>query len=282
MSVFISYNGEFVKRNEFYIPLDNRVFRYGDGVFETIRIENGKVLWAEKHYERLKKSAGVLKMNFPGSFSLKRFLSDIHEVYRKNHPGGEPARARLAMFRREGGYYTPETNDVSFFIETVPLKSSGFSLNKKGLLVDIYPDTKKPLNRLSPLKSSNSLLFVMAGIYCRENDLDDCLIMNENGNIAEASSSNIFLVKGRELQTPSLDQGCVEGVMRSVVLDIASREGIPLAEKRIGVADLLQADELFLSNSIQGINWVLGFRQKRYYHKTAQWLTDKLNQYAEV
>ncbi len=280
MALYISYNGELINRDTFQISPENRVFRYGDGVFETIRLENGKILWAEKHYQRLKKSAGVLKMNFPAGFSLEQFTTELLRVYQKNHPDGGPARARLAMFRKEGGYYAPATNEVSFFIETVSLEKTGFYLNKKGLLIDIYPDTAKPVNRLSPLKSSNSLLFVLAGIFCKERKLDDCLIINEAGNFAEASSSNIFLVKGRELQTPSLDQGCVEGVMRSVILDIAHREGLPTREKKIDIADILQADELFLTNSIKGIAWVLGFRQKRFYHKTAHWLNGKLNQYA--
>ncbi|MEE4177282.1 MAG: aminotransferase class IV [Bacteroides sp.] len=276
----ISFNGKLLDRDGFGLSLANRSFRYGDGLFETIRVENGKVLWAERHFQRLSKDSGLLKMELPSGYDQEKFARDILNLYRENHKEDEPARVRFALFRQEGGFYTPQLNGVDYLIETSPLKSAYYSLNKKGLLVDIFEDYYKSCHALSNIKSSSALVYVMAGIFCKEKGLDDCLLINDERLLAEATSSNLFLVKDKRIVTPSLDQACVEGVMRSVVIDLARSQGIGVEERPLESFELSDADEIFLTNAISGIQWVVGFREKRFYNKMARTLEGLLNRAA--
>ena len=278
MAKKISFNGQLHERDKFGISPANRSFRYGDGLFETIRVENGKVLWAERHFQRLFKGAKLLKLKWPDGLDLEKFSSAILEVCRENHSPGDPVRVRFSLFRREGGFYKPESGIADFLIETSPLKINNYRLNGKGLLVDIFDEYYKPCHALSTVKSSSALVYVMAGIFCQEKGLDDCLLINDERLLAEATSSNLFLVKDQRLITPSLDQGCVEGVMRSVIIDLSRQAGFQLEERPVEPFELNEADEVFLTNAIAGIQWVVGFREKRYYNKTARILEGLLNQ----
>jgi len=273
----ISLNGKLRQAEEPSLGSSNRSFRYGDGLFETIRVNNGHVLWSERHFYRLKKGAELLRLELPETFSHDFFVAQIHRVYRHNHPEGGHARVRFAIYRTEGGFYVPEENAASFLIETTKLSSSLYPLNRKGILVDFFEEYYKPCHALSNIKSSSALIYVMAGLYRKERKLDDCLLINDERLLAEAISSNVFLVNGNQLITPSLDQACVEGVMRSVVIELAPSLGFKIEERPVEPDELLHADEVFLTNTISGIIWVLGFRKKRYFNKAAKALSDALN-----
>ena len=118
----------------------------------------------------------------------------------------------------------------------------------------------------------------MAGIYARENKLDDCILLNEKGNIIEGISSNIFIIKGKNLITPALTEGPVAGIMRKQILRIANSIGFIIHhEKAVTIDDLLKADEVFFTNSISGVKWVLSFKDKRYYNQNVKMLNEKLN-----
>jgi branched-chain amino acid aminotransferase len=179
------------------------------------------------------------------------------------------------VFRQEGGYYTPETNDISFLIEADELPNN-YSLNQKGLWVDLYTDMKKPINKLSNIKTANALLYVMAGLAKQSMKLDECLIVNEHGHICESISSSIFAVKNGTLYTPPLSEGCVAGVMRKQIMSIATENKILTFESPLTTYTLLNADEIMLTNSISGLKWVGQFREKFYTNKFSQLFTEKL------
>ncbi|MDX9940874.1 MAG: aminotransferase class IV [Bacteroidales bacterium] len=273
----ISFNGQLFERDGFWLSPANRSFRYGDGLFETIRVESGKILWAERHFKRLVRSAKLLKLDLPAGYGQESFSGDILKLCRENHGAGEAVRVRFSLFRHEGGFYKPDSGLADYLVETSLLKNNFYRLNARGLLVDVFEDYYKPCHGLSTVKSSSALIYVMAGIYCKEKGLDDCLLINDERLLAEATSSNLFLVKDQRLITPSLDQGCVEGVMRAVIIDLARTHGIQVAERPIEPFELPEADEVFLTNAISGLQWVVGFREKRYYNKMARTLEDLLN-----
>ena len=277
MAEMISFNGHLLPRDGFGLSPENRSFRYGDGLFETIRVENGKVLWSDRHFKRLTKGSDLLKLQLPSGFDHERFVTDIMKVCRQNHDEDTAIRVRFSLFRNEGGYYTPELNTATFLIETSQLQARGYSLNSKGFLIDVFENFYKPCHTLSNIKTSSALIYVMAGLFLKENNLGDCLIINDERLLAEATSSNVFLVSGQKIITPSLDQACVEGVMRSVIMDIASNLGFIVEERPVDPDELMHADEVFLSNTIKGIQWVAGFREKRYFNKTAKILSEALN-----
>ena len=276
MSLYVNYNGNLKSASEGFIPFDNRSFRYGDGVFETIRCYRGKPLWMEYHMKRLEKSAALLKLNFPDDFSVD-FLSGMISglLHANNHLAG--ARVRFSVFRDAGGFYRPDSNNAGFLIESMPLTNELYELNKTGLIIGVYNEAFKTANIFSGLKTSNALLYISASLYAKEKQWNDALILNSDGCVAEATSSNIFMVHGGKIYTPSLDQACVDGVMRSVILEKITEANYPVDECSLTPDDLLEAEELFITNSIAGVQWIKGFQSKRYYHKLSVNLIEMLN-----
>lgn len=267
-------NGHLISVYEPALPFSNRAFRYGDSLFESIRICNNHVLFLRDHINRLKLGMTVLRMNLPAELNSDNVHDFIQLLIRQN--GHAPhARIRLTVFRNDGGHYAPETNDISFLIESEPLENS-YELNQRGYWVDIYADIKKPVNKLSNMKTGNALLNVMAGISRRSMKLDECLVVNEHGAICEAISSNIFVVKNGTMFTVPLSDGCVAGIMRKQIMQIANENKVLTFESPVTTYTLMNADEIFLTNSIQGIRWVGQFKDRFYTNKMAQFFMSSL------
>lgn len=271
-------NGHLVSIYEPVVAFNNRAFRYGDSLFESIRLCNSKLMFIRDHVARLKLGMTVLRYNVPAEFNTEN-LSELIFQLLKHNTHASNARIRLTVFRNEGGYYTPETNDISFLIESEPLDGI-YELNQKGYWADLYTELKKPLNKLSNLKSGNALLYVMAGLAKNSMKLDECFILNETGAICESVSANIFIVKNGTLFTSPLSDGCVAGIMRKQILSLAAANKILVFENPITIYTIMNGDEVFLTNSIQGIRWVGQFRQKYFVNKMAQFFTDKINELA--
>ena len=163
VDTYCIYNGHVISLYEPAISFSNRAFRYGDSLFESIRFTNGKIMFLADHVKRMKLSMTTLRMNVPSEFTCANIEQQILHLILQNSIDKE-ARIRLTVFRNEGGFYTPETNDISFLIESEVLETTGYQLNKKGLWVDIYAEIKKQINKISNLKTGSALLYVMAGI----------------------------------------------------------------------------------------------------------------------
>ena len=271
------YNGHVISIYEPAVSFSNRAFRYGDSIFESIRVANGKIMFLKDHITRLKLGMTVLRMNLPAEFNTENIEALIKVLLVKNHLGRD-ARIRLTVFRNEGGFYTPETNDISFLIEAEAVETEGYVLNQKGLWVDIYTDIKKQINKLSGIKVGSALFYVMAGLAKTSMKLDDCLLVNENGSIIESISANLFVVRNGALYTPSLTEGCLDGVMRKQIMRLATENKILTFEMAITINSLMNGDELFLTNSINGIQWVGQYKNKFYTNRMAAFFTDKLNE----
>jgi branched-chain amino acid aminotransferase len=268
------YNGHLISVYEPSIAFNNRAFRYGDALFETIRFCNNKIMFLKDHLNRLKIGMTVLRMNLPAEFNSDNLHELIFQLL-KHNTHAPNARIRLTVFRNEGGYYTPTTNDISFLIESEEMQGV-YKLNQKGLWVDVYGDIKKPINKLSNIKSANALLYVMAGISKQSMKLDDCFIMNETGTICESVSSNVFVCKNGTLFTPPLSEGGVAGIMRKQIMHLANENKILVFESPLSTYTLLNSDEVFLTNSVAGVTWVGQFRDKFYTNKMAVFFTEKL------
>lgn len=271
------YNGHLISLYEPAVSFSNRSFRYGDSLFESIRISNGKIMFLADHVKRIKLSMTTLRMNVPTEFNTINIEQLIAHLAEQNEIKKE-ARVRLTVFRNEGGYYTPETNDISFLIEIEPLNEDGYILNQKGLWVDIYAEIKKPLNKISNLKTGSALMYVMAGISKSSMKLDDCLLVNDNGNIIESINSNVFVIKNGTLYTSPIGDGCIDGIMRKQILNIAAHYKILTFEQSLTVHTLTNGDEVFLTNAIKGIQWVGQFKNKFYTNQKTQFFSEKLNE----
>ncbi|NPA68709.1 MAG: aminotransferase IV, partial [Chlorobi bacterium] len=259
-------NGAYVAESEMIFDPENRAFLYGDTIFETIKAVNGNILFFNEHINRLTAGMSILNYNIPDKFTFfkEKLKEEISGLLNRNKIF-KAARIRINVFRKSGGLYSPKTDNVNYFISASKLENEYFILNKTGLHLGIYTEIKKPINVFSPFKTANSLIYVLAGIYTKQNNFDDCIILNEKNEIAESVSSNIFAVINKTLITPGLNSGCINGIIRNEIIKTAERENISVKEKTLTENDLLNAEEIFLTNSISGIKWAVAYKNKRYY-----------------
>ena len=273
---FINYNGEILDEEDKIFTIGNRGFKYGDGLFESMRMAKGKLNFADLHADRLQKGMKILKLEGYSQMDAY-FLKDKAEEICKRNKINQNARLRLTVFRDAGGFYAPDQNKHAYALEVQPSDSPFYEINGKGLIMDIYKDIPKPINKLSNLKTCNSLTYVMAGIYKEQMRLDEAFILNQNGFLCETISSNVFLVYKGQLFTPALSEGCIGGVMRQVVMQLAKKFDLPMIEAQINAEILNEAEEVFITNASKGIQWVMGFNRKRYFNEVSRFLIDKLN-----
>jgi len=176
-------------------------------------------------------------------------------------------RVRLSIFRAQGGFYKPHDRSLEYLIEVEPIDDSQLVFNEVGLNIDVFYDHLKPKQDLSNIKGLNSIISVLASIYIEENNLDDVILLNSDSQICETSASNIFVVKDGLIYTPPINSGCVDGIIRKKIIENAADWGYIIEEKEMKSFELIKADEVFLSNSIKGIQWVQAYKKKKY-HKT--------------
>ncbi|MDI3527210.1 MAG: branched-chain amino acid aminotransferase [Tenuifilum sp.] len=274
---YIWLNGEYHKADAQVLKASNRAFHYGDGLFETIHCYGTEPLHIDLHYDRLAKGLRILEIELSQLYTPKKFKEIITKLLNKNRLFGS-TRVRITVFRDGEGFYTPKGFSASILIESQPLQSKLYEYNQQGLVIDIYNEIKKPINILSPVKSCNSLLYVKAGLYRLKKGLDECVVLNEKGRIAESISSNIFIVKKGEIFTPGVGEGCIPGVMRKVVINLAKKIGYNVYDDvAINTKVFNNCDEVFLTNAITGIRWVLGVGINRYFNTLSKNLSAELN-----
>lgn len=256
----LNYNGELIDNKDFAISENNRAFKYGDAIFETIRVVNENVVFWEDHYFRIMASMRMLRMEIPLKFTLE-FLE--HEILKAipNQLENNNLRVRLSIYRKDGGLYTPKTNEVDYLIEV----SENNYQTKELYRIDLFKDFYNYSGLLSTIKTTNRMLNTLASIYMQENDLDNCVLLNEKKGIVEATNANIFVVKGTEIKTPALEEGCIKGVIRKKVIEILEKNtDFTLVETSISPFEMQKADEIFLTNSIIGIQPVTNYRKKDF------------------
>ncbi len=276
---FLDFNGEIFHSEEAILKASNRNFRYGDGVFESMRWENGSVSLLNFHAERLQKSMELLKMEGGKRFS-ESFLQDkIESLLRRNSLRDQACRVRLSVFRDGEGLYTPSTHESAYLLEVATLDKVSNVHNQAGLIIDVFTDHKKSANALANIKSANALLYVLASIYRKKHALDDVLLINEQGFLVESANSNIFIWYRNQLYTPALSEGCVDGVMRRSIIEFATANDIEIIEAQINTQILNEAEEIFLTNAVHGMQCVLGYQKKRYFHKLSKELWRKYLQW---
>jgi len=261
MKKYFNYNGRFFADDETVLSKDDRSYRYGDGLFETMKLINGNILLEDYHFERLFLGLDVLKFNIPVLFTKWQIEKEIKELSKKNECENS-ARIRLSVSRGNGGLYDCD-NKFSYLIECWPLEQKGF--NENGLIIDVYPDARKSIDVFSNLKSANYLPYVIAAIWAKENKLNDALILNQHERICDSTIANVFWVKDNKIFTPPLNEGCVAGVMRKKILELVAWNSDHGMQEAVLTQDiLLQADEVFLTNATTGIRWVKECQGKIY------------------
>ncbi|TDE07828.1 aminotransferase class IV [Flavobacterium sandaracinum] len=273
----INFNGTIVSQDD-NILTENRAFLYGDGVFETVKIINNKILFLEDHYFRLMSSMRVVRMEIPMNFTMEYLEEQILSVVATNGCSAS-ARARITVYRNDGGYYLPQNNTISFLIHSQPLENTLYAIEKKNYEVDLYKDFYITKQLLSSIKTTNKIINITGSIFADENGLDNCLLLNDSKNVVEALQGNLFMLVGNKLITPPVSEGCLNGVMRRQILNLAKKIGnLEVKEAVISPFDLQKADELFVTNVIKGIQPITQYRKKSFETNTALQLLEKLNE----
>jgi len=260
--MFICLNGKILRAEDPVLLASNRGYRYGDALFETMKVASKNILLEAYHFERLFAGLRLLQFEVPKLLTREKLCKEVLLLAEKNNCG-DLARIRLSVFRGNGGVYDEERTP-QYLIECWPLNESLNRLNENGLVIDVFPAARKSCDSFSHLKSANYLPYTMAAIYAKANKLNDCLVLNTDGNIADGTIANIFLIKEGVVITPGPDQGCVNGVMRRHLLEKMKDAGYSIQENPVSVSTLEEADEVFLTNAISGIRWVKQFREKVY------------------
>lgn len=273
----ININGTILEDSEAYLSVDNRGFAYGDAVFETIKV-NSKPLFWEAHYFRLMASMRILRMEIPMHFTPEFLESQIMNLVDTQSEKAKSYRVKLTVFRARGGYYTPTSNAVKFTITLAPLDSDIYNSHIDSCEIELFKDYFIAPNLLSTLKTNNKAINVVGSIFAKENNYDNCLLLNTNKNIIEALNGNVFLVKDNVIKTPPLADGCLKGIIRDQLIDMISKsDNYDLIESSISPFELQKADEIFITSVIQGIKPVTKFRKKTYTTEASKKFQNKLN-----
>lgn len=272
----INYNGQLYS-SETVLSNSNRGFLYGDAVFETVKIVNSKILFLEDHYFRLMSAMRIVRMEIPMNFTMEYFEEQILILVNTLNYS-QSARARITVFREDGGNYLPETNTVSYLISASKLQSEHYSIVNNQYEVDLYKDYYVAKHLLSSIKTTNKIINITASIFAKENGLDNCLLINENKNIIEALQGNLFMLVDNKLITPPISEGCLNGIMRKQIINIVKKmPNMVVAEEPISPFELQKASELFITNVIKGIQPITRYRKTEYKTDFANKLLKELN-----
>ena len=237
-----------LEREEARIPVTDHGLLYGDGVFEGIRVYGRKVFRLEDHLARFETGAKAIGLDLPGGRSrARKAVLEAARAY-----GRDEAYLRLLVTRGDGelgvdptGCHSPRLICIADAIRLYPPEKL-----ERGISMVTSSLRRPSSDVLDPrVKSLNYLNSVLAKREARQREADEALILNANGQIAEAAVANVFMVRDGELWTPPATDGALEGITRRSVLELAERLGIPSREKTLGRFDLFGADEVFLSGT---------------------------------
>lgn len=241
---YLLHNDRILLEQDFVLGPHNRLFQYNDGVFETLVLERGEIRFLKDHLLRLRKALRVLKMEEPLLLEdEKRLTEKVREVAALNNVGPS-GRVKFKVWRAGKGLFTPERMDSEILVTVQPPVVHPPIISRAGLSVGVR-------NRFTPFsffKGPYSLHYVLAAIERKERNLNEIIFLDERKFVSEAGTSNIFWVKGNTIYTPSLETGCIDGVMRVNVQRVCANEQIPLEIGLFQPAEMLGAEAAFTSN----------------------------------
>jgi len=238
-----------------------------------LAIEGRVRLWPY-HFERLLSGMRMLRFEPTAQFTtaIEQQILELCAV--NGHVGATGteatySRVRLTVFRGDGSLTDTIDTFPHYIIQSSPWPSGPDGWNTEGLVIDIFAGGCKACDAYATLKSNNYLLYSLAAMYGRERGLDDCLVLNSHGRLADSTIANLFYIKDHRFYTPPLSEGCVAGVMRRFLLEALPRAGYSVREQPVSPEELAGADEVFLTNALRGIRWVRSFRGTTYGNRLA-------------
>lgn len=278
-----NFNGELLHKNTDFLNENNRGVQLGDAVFEELRVINGDVIFLEDHYLRLMSSMRILRMEIPMNFTMEFMEEEILKLISEDGLR-ETKQIKFTVYRNTSdNNFSKFDNSISYFITSTTLINPFFVLDDKVYEVELFKDFYKNSSMLSNLDTNNKILNVVGSIYAQENDYQDCLLLNERKQVIEALNGNVFIVKGNQVKTPPITDGCVNSVIRKKIIDIISKfNGVEFLEESLSPFELQKADELFIANNVNGLVSITKYRKKDFVNTTAKSLIGKLNAAARM
>jgi branched-chain amino acid aminotransferase len=278
----VNFNGTLLKQDAHFLNSANRGLRYGDSLFEAIRVVNGSIYFLEEHYLRLMSSMRILRMEIPMKFTMEFLEAEILRIVAALEVN-KAYRVRFTVFRNDGGLYLPETNSISYCIEAKVLDHPFYTISDAPYEVELFKDFFVNKDMLSNLKTNNRILNVVGSVFAKENDYHNCLLINGDKMVVEALNGNVFLVSGKTIKTPPLKDGCLNGILRKKIVELLQKSQVyEVKEESISPFELQKADELFITNTISGIIPVYKYRKKIFENTTSKDLIGKLNAVARL
>ena len=259
MMEFNNLDGFLTEKGDKLYDTSNRSMRYGDGIFETIKLVNGELMFWKDHYQRLSKGMQHLKLDTIGK-EEDFWKKEVEKVIVKNCFTN--ARIRIIVYRNSPGTYTPMGNRVGFLIEGTRFDKPNYAYSKQGLRLGLFEGDHKGMSPLNNLKTTSALLFVLAGVHKKETEVDDVVVLNAAGRVCETVSSNIFAVVNNKVITPKLSEGCLDGVMRKQIIKAIKQKEIDFEEGELTLEKLRSANEIFTTNSMAGVQGIGEFEGK--------------------
>jgi branched-chain amino acid aminotransferase len=248
MPLKVWIDGKLVNKDDAKVSVYDHGLLYGDGVFEGIRVYNGRIFEAEAHLRRLFDSARAIRLTMP--FTAQQIKSAIEETFRAND--FTECYVRLVVTRGVGylGLNPNKCPTPCVFIITDTIELYPKEMYEKGMAIITASTIRNHPNAISPrVKSLNYLNNILAKIEAADAGVPEAVMLNHEGNVAECTADNIFVAKAGALLTPTTYDGILEGVTRKVILELCRKHGIPCQEKTLQKHDLYVADEMFLTGS---------------------------------
>ena len=247
MEEIVYLNGSLVPRSEARISVFDHGFLYGYGLFETMRAYQGKIFLLERHINRLLSSAKVVGLS--NSLAGVDLAKACMDTLKANNL--EDARLRLTITGGEADAFPwADTGSTPAVVITVrPYTPFPVEKYEQGFRVGIASVRRCRQSKLSQIKSTSYLISVLAKREAAAQGLDEALLLNDDGFIAEGGSSNVFFVRSSRLVTPSEGSGILPGLTRDVVIELADELDISVTEGTVGMAIIRQCDEAFLTSS---------------------------------
>lgn len=275
---YICLNGEIIPDKHATLSFGNRAFRYGEGIVEEMRTSGTRVPLFNLHFQRLTKALEVLGISYIAAFNDETLLRSIELlIHRKKLFNIN--KVTLTLWRSDDVELISKKSDIQYLIEVEALEEKQFTLNISGLVADFFPGAYKSFSYLNAYNTIDQSFRIQALRFAAQQKLGACLIANPEGKVIEEAKTNIFFANGKTIYTPSLSTGCVDGVMRRKVLDIAEKDGYIIAETDpLPASFIFEVEEIFLTHDVDGIRWVGGFRHKRFRKKRCVDFVYRLNQ----
>ncbi|RYY39220.1 MAG: hypothetical protein EOO08_11900 [Chitinophagaceae bacterium] len=264
----LCHNGRFADTLDPVLAGDNPSFKWGEGLFETMRMAAGEIPLMHLHWARLQQGLTRLGMN---DAALQRSVLEniLRELALRNECAAA-GRLRLHLYREGAG--------LGFVAEAAPLAAADHGWNERGWSIEVFADARIAPDAYSSLKRANYLPYLLAARRAADTGVDECFLLNAQGNVCDAARGNVFVVRGGIVQTPPLSEGAIDGVLRRHLMSLLAAAGRPVQELGLTMEDLLEAEELFITNAVKGIRWVARFRQRTYAHAVCKELYGLLGQ----